>query len=490
MQTFHRGLASLHSVLSFSRKRNFVTALLAVLLGALPGIAHSADGSLAPAALVQHWTVWACLAIFLFAYTFVVLEEKTHLRKSIPMILAAGILWILVSISPVAQGFAGERLRHHVIEFAELFLFIFAAVTFVNTMEERQVFDVLRGWLVARGLTLKGIFWVTGGLAFVMSPVADNLTTTLVLGAVASAVGGTVPKFIVPACVNIVVAANAGGAFSPFGDITTLMVWQKGHVSFFEFFSLFPAAAVNWLIPAIIMSRAVPVASPIRRPQSIFLLPGGKVVIGLFLVTIVATVVLHNFLHLPAAIGMMTGFGALNLYAHFLRRAIRQGTEAEEDDDHLLGGIHGAPQDDGFDVFKTLARLEWDTLMFFYGVILCVGALGTLGLLDSAAMSLYGSLGPTTTNAAIGVLSAIFDNIPLMAAILTVSPDLNHSQWLLVTLTAGVGGSLLSVGSAAGVALMGQAKGHYTFKSHLKWTWAVALGFVASIGVHILTHGF
>lgn len=482
MQTFSRILAILQRLLSRPK-------LLSLTVLALPSFAQAADGNLARAALVQHWTVWACLTIFLIAYTFVVIEEKTHLRKSVPMIIAAGVLWILVSLSPVTQAFAGERLNHHILEFAELFLFIFSAVTYVNTMEERQVFDVLRGWLVSRGLTLRGIFWVTGGLAFLMSPVADNLTTTLVMGAVATAVGGSVPKFIVPACINIVVAANAGGAFSPFGDITTLMVWQKGHVSFFEFFTLFPSAVVNWLVPAVIMARAVPMASPIRSRNSVTLLPGASVVIALFLGTIASTVVLHNFLHLPAAVAMMTGLGVLHLYAHFLKRSLRQDIDADEGD-FLFGGIEDSPREDGFDVFKLLARLEWDTLLFFYGVILCVGALGTLGLLDAGATALYSSLGPTMTNTAIGVGSAVFDNIPLMAAVLTVNPELSHSQWLLITLTTGVGGSLLSVGSAAGVALMGQAKGSYTFRSHLKWTWAVALGFAASIGVHVLLHGF
>lgn len=434
--------------------------------------------------MVRHWSAWLALALFVISYTFVVFEEKTHLRKSIPMIVAAGVMWILVSVSPVLQEVAGERLRHNILEFAELFLFILAAVTYVNTMEERQVFDVMRGWLIRKGLTLRGIFWATGGIAFLMSPIADNLTTTLVMGAVAISVGGNVPRFVVPACVNIVVAANAGGAFSPFGDITTLMVWQKGHVEFTEFLVLFLPALVNWLIPALIMSRAVPTDKPKAPSEVATLLPGARVVVALFLATIIATVVFHNLFHLPAAIGMMTGFGVLHLYSHFLRRALRTRHEG-----NILGGIDDEARRDSFDVFRLLARVEWDTLMFFYGVILCVGALGAFGFLHSAATLTYGSIGPTWTNVGVGVASAVFDNIPLMAAILTVSPELNHEQWLLVTLTAGVGGSLLSVGSAAGVALMGQARGIYTFGAHLKWTWAVALGYAASVWVHLLLNG-
>jgi Na+/H+ antiporter NhaD/arsenite permease-like protein len=136
-----------------------------------------------------------------------------------------------------------------------------------------------------------------------------------------------------------------------------------------------------------------------------------------------------------------------------------------------------------------MERAEWDTLMFFYGVILCVGGLGALGYLALVSESLYVGLGATWANVIVGVLSAIVDNIPVMFAVLTMLPEMSHEQWLLVTLTAGVGGSLLSVGSAAGVALMGQARGVYTFFAHLKWSWAIALGYAASIYAHILING-
>jgi Na+/H+ antiporter NhaD/arsenite permease-like protein len=139
-----------------------------------------------------------------------------------------------------------------------------------------------------------------------------------------------------------------------------------------------------------------------------------------------------------------------------------------------------------FDPFKQLERSEWDTLMFFYGVILAVGGLGTIGYLALASTAMYGGLGPTVANTLIGVLSALVDNIPVMFAVLSMNPEMSHGQWLLVTLTAGVGGSMLSIGSAAGVALMGQARGIYTFFSHLKWTWAIALGYAASIGAHLI----
>jgi len=139
-------------------------------------------------------------------------------------------------------------------------------------------------------------------------------------------------------------------------------------------------------------------------------------------------------------------------------------------------------------VFRNIARAEWDTLMFFYGVILCVGGLGFIGYLAVTSQVMYISWGPTAANVLVGFLSAIVDNIPVMFAVLSMQPDMSMGHWLLVTLTAGVGGSMLSIGSAAGVALMGQARGMYTFGGHLKWAPVIALGYFASIATHFFVN--
>ena len=146
---------------------------------------------------------------------------------------------------------------------------------------------------------------------------------------------------------------------------------------------------------------------------------------------------------------------------------------------------HGKKTRPAFDVFGRLARAEWDTLLLFYGVVLCVGGLGFIGYLSVLSQYIYIDLGPTRANIMIGFLSAIIDNIPVMFAVLSMQPDMSLGQWLMVTLAAGVGGSMLSIGSAAGVALLGQARGMYTFFSHLKWTPVIALGYAASIATHM-----
>ena len=452
-----------------------------------PGLALCGDG--AALDLTGHWAGRAALAIFAVAYALVIAEETLRLRKSKPVMVAAGAIWALVALAHADHGrteIATLAIRQNLLEFAELLLFLLAAMTYVNTLEERRVFQALRAWLCAAGFSLRAIFWWTGLFAFFLSPIADNLTTALVMGAVAMAAGPGHSRFIAAACINIVVAANAGGTFSPFGDITTLMVWQKGVVPFEQFLVLFFPSLVNWLIPAALMSLTVSRDRPAVATDTIPIKRGGFVVIALFLGTIVSTVLLHHFLHLPPFLGMMTGLGVLKLYGFFIRRAELRSFFPTVDLDGVAFNLrdHYKPAVKPFDIFISMKRVEWDTLMFFYGVILCVGGLGALGYLALVSDFLYADLGPTAANVLIGVLSAVVDNIPLMFAVLSINPDMSVGQWLLITFTTGVGGSLLSIGSAAGVALMGQARGSYTFFSHLKWTWAIALGYAAGIWTH------
>jgi PAS domain S-box-containing protein len=603
---------------------------LAILLW-MPSAALAAEGHGAAVADLTA-TVYGYIGVLIFvaAYGLVPLENKIHLRKSKPVLMAAGIIWVLIAVAYIQLGelhAAHEAIKASLLEYAELFLFLLAAMTYINAMEERNVFQTLRAWLVSRGFSLRGIFWITGLLAFFISPVADNLTTALLMGAVVMAVGGDNQKFVALACINIVVAANAGGAFSPFGDITTLMVWQKGKVAFHEFFRIFVPSVVNWLVPAVAMSLLVGNGPPKRLEESASLKYGAWGIVALFLGTIATAVSFHNFLHLPPAAGMMFGLGYLGILSYHIKRHEgrserydyilgARGSESmyplnwivrrKKSLDHIIDSIpaaafaintdhvvthwntamekmtgvpaaeaigtnrhwypfykdarpvladlilnympgqevdrhyHGEhrksplvedaydatrffadmgekgrlisfsamPLKDKegqvigavevledftdrqaaaqrFDLMKNIARAEWDTLLFFYGVILCVGGLSQFGYLAKISNFFYLDLGPTIANIMVGILSAIVDNIPVMFAVLTMDPTMSHGQWLLVTLTAGVGGSLLSVGSAAGVALMGTARGTYTFGAHLKWTPVIGLGYAASILAHL-----
>lgn len=426
------------------------------------------------------------LIIFIVAYVFVMAEEFIHLRKSKPVIFASGVIWILVAYMAQKQGATNEvhgAIKHNLLEYVELLLFLLVAMTYVNAMEERGVFEALRSWLVRKQFSYRSLFWITGLLAFFISPIADNLTTALLMCAVVMAVGSDNPKFVSLGCINIVVAANSGGAFSPFGDITTLMVWQNGIIPFHDFFHIFIPSVVSFLIPACIMSICIPKATPPAIDETVTMRTGAWAVMALFLLTIVTAVSFHNFLHLPPTVGMMTGLSYLFFYGYYLKRVKHQYLKHPYTAETVP-----------FDVFSKVQRAEWDTLLFFYGIVLCVGGLATIGYLDITSNIIYNEWGQslsemhkqTPANIAVGLFSAIVDNIPVMFAILTMDPLMSEGQWLLVTLTAGIGGSLLSIGSAAGVALMGQSRGFYTFFGHLKWSWAIALGYAAAIYVHFL----
>ena len=413
------------------------------------------------------------LIVFVLAYAVVMAEEFSHLRKSKPVIISAAVIWAII-----AFYFAGDKeyakkieyaLEHNILEFAELFLFLLVAMTYINALEERKVFDNVRYQLTSRGFSFRQLFIFTGIITFFLSPIADNLTTALVMCSVVMACGKGNSKFISIGCINIVVAANAGGAFSPFGDITTLMVWQAGIVEFFTFFKIFFPSVINYIIPAAVMYFFIPIDKPQVSSEKVIIKRGGKFIIFLGLLTIFSAVNFHNILHLPPMLGMMFGLGLLGIYSFYLKITHNPSVEDEK-----------------FDFFRKVSRAEWDTLLFFFGVILSVGGLGFIGYLTLVSEFLYVGLGPTMANSIVGVLSAIVDNIPVMFAVITMRPEMSIDQWLLVTLTTGVGGSLLSIGSAAGVALMGQARGYYTFFGHLKWTPVIFIGYVASIYLHVL----
>ncbi len=422
--------------------------------------------------LTRHPIGYLALLIFFIAYGFVVVEKAIQLRKSKPVMLAAGLIWALLGIIYAMHGQSAAlevAAKHVILDYGELMLFLVVAITYVNTMQERRVFDALRTRLVNLKLSYRQLFWLVGALAFVFGPIIDNLTTALVMGAVVVAVGVGNYQFIVMGCIIIVVAANAGGVFSPFGDITSLMVWQKGKLGFFEFFYLFVPSLVNVLVPAVFMHFGVPKGGPESGGEVREMKPGGAVVMWLFAATLATAVSFKSIFSLPPALGMMLGLGYLQMFSYLLQHIGRRRND----------------QNMAFDSLREMRHVEWDTLLFFFGIIFAVAGLGVVGYLALLSNFLYGDLGPTIANIAIGVVGAAFDNIPLMFAVLTMDPDMSSGQWMLVTLSTGVGGSLVSIGSAAGVVLMGVVRNHYTFLNHLRWAWAIALGYVASIMTHL-----
>ncbi|MGZ8094608.1 MAG: sodium:proton antiporter NhaD [Methylosarcina sp.] len=503
-----------------------------MLFLSLPAVGLAAEGveaagSEQPLDLTRHWVGYLAIVLFASAYFLAMVEEVTELRKSKPMVFAASLIWVLIAIYYASDSMtkpAAVAFRNTLEAYAELFLFIMVSMTYLNAMEDRSVFERLRVWLLNKGFNYRQLFWITGFLSFWISAFCNNLTTALLMGSVILALGKDNRRFVALSCINVVVATNAGGSFSPFGDITTLLVWQKGAVPFGDFFSLLIPALVNFVVPAALMYFRIPEACPLPVEESQPMKRGGIVIIFLFILTIVTAACFENFLHLPPTAGMMMGLAYLKFFSYYLQKipapsrsisemdpeeariqrekdrtyAIKTLTVVKEGYTDYFGPMkimnkldalereREEDLDQPFDVFHKIANLEWDTLLFFYGVMLGVGGLSFIGYLGLASEFLYSGMDPTLANTLVGIVSAFIDNGTIMLAVLTMAPDISQGQWLLVTLTAGVGGSMLAVGSAAGVGLMGQTKGVYSFTSHLKWTPAIMLGYFASIAVHFL----
>ena len=433
--------------------------------------------------LLNHPVGIISIIVFIIAYAFVMTEEVTHLRKSKPVLFAAGLIWAMIAWVGAQTGDSyavKKEIMHAFDEFNQLMLFLLVAMTYINSMSERNVFEKLRSILLDQNFSYKKLFWITGFISFFLSPIADNLTTALTMCAVVLAVGKGNKNFTSISCVNIVVAANAGGAFSPFGDITTLMVWQAGYVEFTEFFQLFLPSLVNFIIPSFIMSFFITGSADDVENPPVILKQGAIQISLLFLVTIMMAISFKNFLNLPPVFGMMFGLSFLQLYGYYLKRSFSAQSKINRDG-----------SDQPFGIFKQIAQAEWDTLLFFYGVIMCVAGLSKIGYLALLNTTLYDGLGFTVANSLMGIISALIDNIPVMFSVIQMhdTTTMELSQWLLITLTAGVGGSILSIGSAPGVALMGQAKGIYTFSSHLRWTGVIFIGYVMSILTHLWLSG-
>ncbi|MCW8944069.1 MAG: sodium:proton antiporter NhaD [Sedimenticola sp.] len=444
-------------------------------------------------AMATHWSGITALVIFIVAIVIVSFEELTHLRKSKPVLLSAGIIWALIGWMAIQTGTtqsAEQAVRLSLLHYAELMLLILVVMTYINAMGERKVFIALRTWLCNRGLSYRGLFWSTGITTFLLSPFLDNLSSALLVGALILVIEPDNRRFISIGCVNVVIAANAGGAFSPFGDITTLIVWQQniettnGTLGFWSFFSLLIPSLVNYLIPACIMQFALPKGELQPSCDQVVMRRGARRIILLFLCAIATAVIFRGLLHLPAVIGMLTGLSYLQFFGYYLKKTHRPQEQGIEDTEQLALPI---PMDskNPFDIFVRVARIEWDTLFFIYGVALSVAGLGYIGYLATASDLMYNQWGPTTANISVGLVSAVLENVPVMYGVLEMMPAMSQGQWLLVTMSVGTGGSLLAIGSAAGVALMGQSKGQYTFFSHLKWSPVILLAYMASILTHL-----
>ena len=425
--------------------------------------------------MVDSLAGYASVLLFIIAYLMITFEEKIAINKSKPALFAGTFIYILIAGHYIFFGLDNtplqDNMHHLIVEIASIYFFLFVAMTYIESLIERGVFEALKFRLLQKGYDYKKLFWVTGLIAFFLSPVADNLTTALILSTVLLTLEHHNKQFLILGAINIVVAANAGGAWSPFGDITTLMVWTAGKGTFAEFLFLFPASFIGWIVTAYLLSKHLPCGSPTdmdntlacQRPEDAKIKKGGVGIIFLGIATIIMAVSMHQILHLPAFWGMMMGLGLFGFYSSYLKIKFKERIW----------------------LYRRMAEIENDTLLFFFGLLAAVSGLAYIGYIAIAA-NIYDFLDPFWVNVLIGIVSAIIDNVPLMFAVLKANPAMDATHWMLVTLTAGIGGSLISFGSAAGVGVMGRLRGIYTVGTHMRYAWAIALGYMISIGIFYL----
>jgi Na+/H+ antiporter NhaD/arsenite permease-like protein len=478
-----------------SHKHSLITPLIALLIIlALPATALAQDAATIPQLdLKHHFVGYFAVAITVLAYAIAMTEDLHQLSKAKPMVLGSALIWFAIFVYYSMEYGNAKSValvfQSNLTAYAELFLFITVSMTFLNAMTERGIFDALRIILANKQYSYRQLFWITGILAFVLSLVISSLTVGLLMGYIILVIGKDQPKFVGLAGLNAVIAANAGGTMSPLGGISTFFVWQQNVLHFHQFFHLTLPCIVNFLVPAAIMQFSVTRDKPNFSKETPLLKRGSKRVIFIFVLTFSITILTNVFFDMPAIAGMMLGLAFLQFFAYFL-------TKTEKLSHFLVPETQQTiDSQKGFDVFKCIAGVDWDTLLFFYGAMMIVGALSFLGYLDAMAHYLFTEISPTLANIMIGLTSSSIDNGTLMFAVLNMHPPFPTGQWLLLTLTLGVGGSLLAIGSAPALHVLGLMKGHmkegegYTFTLHLRWMPVILLGFFASIGVLFLING-
>ena len=448
--------------------------------------------------LKSHFVGYFAISVTVIAYILAMTEDLHQLSKAKPMVLGSALIWFSIFIYYSVEFGTAKNVasvfQSNLTAYAELFLFITVSMTFLNSMTERGIFDALRIVLANKQYSYRQLFWITGALAFLLSLVISSLTVGLLMGYIILQIGKGQPKFVGLAGLSAVIAANAGGTMSPLGGISTFFVWQQNMLHFTDFFMLTIPCMVNFLVPALIMHFAVSHETPNFSKETPTLKRGSKRIIFIFILTFSITILSNVFFDMPAIAGMIFGLALLQFFAYYLTKSENKSERIQ----HFLTDHEKRDyieSQKGFDVFKCIAGVDWDTLLFFYGAMMIVGALSFLGYLDAMAQYLFTQISPTVANILIGLSSACIDNGTLMFAVLNMHPPFAIGQWLLLTLTLGVGGSLLAIGSAPALHVLGLMKGNmnegegYTFTLHLCWMPAILLGFIASIFSLYLING-
>ncbi len=413
-------------------------------------------------------------AFFFLGFLGIAFEHSLKINKSWIALFMGSIMWMVVSYGE-SKEMLETSLNHGFAEIFELVIFLMGAMTIVEMLGYFRFFSWVEAHLTRYQISNKKLFWLLGAITFVASALLDNLTSTLVMIQIGRHLYIKKENFNL-FVINTVIAANAGGAMSPVGDVTTIMLWLAGKFSAWEIliYGILPSLAA-WVIPQAMLTSKITVC-PKRETRDFsneLPLQWGLIILG-FATFGIAVIV--NLLNLPPFFGIILGLGII---AIVIDLQFRQG-KLKQKAGHIV---------------NLVKRIDMGTIYFFVGILLAVNALEYAGVLHILADLMFGSTTEISGTALIygntflGLISSLLDNVPMTAAVIKMLPDtVNYIYWILLAITAGTGGSILIIGSAAGVAAMGQVDS-LSFKEYFyKGSFPALLGYFAAVAVWYLIY--
>ncbi|HEX5678868.1 MAG TPA: sodium:proton antiporter NhaD [Alcanivorax sp.] len=403
------------------------------------------------------------LCLVALGFVSIVVEDVVHIDKAKTTLFFGSLVWVLHFISP-PSGETREALMlaldDNLLDIASLWLFLMAAMTFVAYLSSKGIIDGIVNRLIPKRLSERQLMLLTGLFAFCFSSLADNITATLVCIAILLNLRLPTDKLL-RYVVLVVFSVNAGGTALITGDVTTLMIFLADKVEIPHLLLLSLPAFLAVASLSLMLSRGLD-GQLVMEKKEVPINGGDKVVAGLFFATILATIGGNILFGIPPVLMFLFGLSLMFMVVQFLNR-----------DEPTL---------------EYIRKIEFDTLLFFLGVLLLVGMLKELGIL-AYFPQLYDLMPPLAANYVMGLVSSLFDNVPLTAALLNSGIEMTLPQWLTLTYAVGVGGSLLVIGSAAGVVAMSKVES-LTFLSYLKYSGyllvAYTVGFAGVLGVSTL----
>ena len=402
------------------------------------------------------------LTLITLAFVLIVIEDIIHVNKAKTTLFFGTLCWIILFISPL-NGQSPEnvqhQLDHNILEIATLWLFLMAAMTFVAYLNSKGFIQNIVHRVMPSAISERKLMFLIGGFSFLFSSISDNITATLISLAVVMSLKLD-PKKLIKYATLIIFSVNSGGVSLITGDVTTLMIFLDGKVSIAHLLLLVVPALASVALLAIMLSFGLNGAVEFTKQDERRIEKTDITIAVIFLSTIIATLTLSVLYHVPPLLTFLFGLSLMFLMAQFLMRK----------------------KDVNKKIIDYIREIEYDTLLFFVGVLLLVGALKEVGML-SKFTHLYELMPAQYANYLMGILSAAVDNVPLTAALLKAEIVMSPQQWLSFTYATGVGGSMLIIGSAAGIIAMSKVKA-LTFMSYLRMSGylliAYTIGYIGS----------